>query len=167
MTPTSAGAAPIAIRTGAMSRDPLRLQVHIDGGARGNPGPAGAAVIVRDADDGVVVHQAGIFLGRTTNNVAEYRALLAGLEFAARLGAAEVQVFSDSELLVRQMDGRYRVRNAGLKPLHEQALQMQERFARCSYRHIARAENKDADRLVKQAINLKRDVDGEDAQTNG
>ena len=163
--PTSAGVAPIATPTGTMGREPLRLQVHIDGGARGNPGPAAAAVIVRDAADGAVVHQAGLFLGRTTNNVAEYRALLAGLEFAARLGAAEVQVFSDSELLVRQMNGQYRVRNAGLKPLHERALQMHERFARCSYQHVGRADNRDADRLVNQAINLKRDVDGDEMQT--
>jgi ribonuclease HI len=145
--------------TQATGGNPLRLDVHIDGGARGNPGPAAAAVVVRDSADGAVLQQRGVFLGEATNNVAEYRALLLGLELAAKLRAAEVAIFSDSQLLVRQMQGKYRVRNAGLKPLHEQALQMSDGFTRCSFHHVRREENQDADRLVQEAINLKRNVE--------
>ena len=106
-----------------MSGNSLRLNAHIDGGARGNPGPAAAAFILRDASDGTVVAQTGLYLGRATNNVAEYRALLAALRSARELKAAEVEVLSDSELLVRQMNGQYRVRNAGLKQLHEEKME--------------------------------------------
>jgi probable phosphoglycerate mutase len=140
----------------------LRVTLNIDGGARGNPGPAGAAFVIRAADDGAVLRQRGIFLGRQTNNVAEYRALLAGLEAAAELGASQVEVVSDSELLVRQMNGRYRVRNEDLKKLFDEALALQGKFSACTYRHVRREQNAPADRLVNQAINLKRNVTGDD-----
>jgi len=137
----------------------LRVKVHIDGGARGNPGPAAAGVVIRTEDDGTIIHQAGVFLGRATNNVAEYSALLAGLEAADRLAASEVEVLSDSELLVRQMNGQYRVRNSGLKPLYDRARRLAERFEDFSIRHVRREHNLDADRLVNQALKLERNVE--------
>lgn len=140
----------------------LRVTINIDGGARGNPGPAAAGVIVRCCDDGTVLHQAGVFLGRTTNNVAEYNALLVGLRAAENLGAAEVNCLSDSELLVKQIKGEYRVRNDRLRVLHEEALLLQQKFHRFSIRHVGREQNKEADQLVNRAINLKRNV--EDAE---
>ena len=140
-------------------RDPLRVSIRIDGGARGNPGPAAAGVVITDSEN-TVLHEAGIFLGETTNNVAEYRALLAGMEAAEKLGADEVQILSDAELLVRQMTGEYRVKNETLQGLHAKALELQERFSRCKYRHVAREDNKHADKLVNVAMNLKHNVDG-------
>ncbi|MFP3938340.1 MAG: ribonuclease HI family protein [Phycisphaerae bacterium] len=137
----------------------LRVRLEVDGGSRGNPGPAGAGVVVRDDSDGQVLQEFGIFLGKATNNVAEYRGLLAGLQRAAELGAHEVEVVSDSELLVRQMTGQYRVRNKGLLELYEQAQQFVGRFKKCSFRHVRREQNTAADRLANQAMNLKRDVD--------
>ncbi len=141
-----------------MSRPALHVIVHIDGGSRGNPGPAAAGVVVTAADDGTALHEAGIYIGRATNNVAEYRGLLAGLTTAKRLGAAEVEIVSDSELLVRQMKGQYRVKNAGLRPLFEQARELAESFDRCRFRHIRREENSRADGLVNQALDAKRNV---------
>jgi ribonuclease HI len=143
-----------------MSDKPLRVIVHIDGGARGNPGPAAAGVVVTCADGGEVLHEAGFFLGRATNNVAEYRGLLEGLRLAGELRAEEVQVVSDSQLLVFQMTGQYRVKNEGLKPLHREANELAAQFRKCSYRHVPREENVLADRLVNQAINQQRNVTG-------
>jgi ribonuclease HI len=143
-----------------VSSKPLRVRVHIDGGARGNPGPAAAGVMVCDADDGAVLQEAGFFLGRATNNVAEYRGLLEGLRLASELHAREVEVVSDSQLLVFQMTGQYRVKNEGLKPLHRQALDLAAKFAKCSYRHVRREENTHADRLVNQAMDEERNVTG-------
>ena len=136
----------------------LRAAVHIDGGASGNPGPAAAGVIIRDAEDGQVLQQFAQFLGRATSNVAEYRALLAALRAARALGAEQVQVNSDSELLVRQMTGQYRVRNPGLRVLFEEALALVGGFSRCTFRHVPREQNAEADRLVRRAVNLRRDV---------
>jgi probable phosphoglycerate mutase len=138
----------------------LRVIVNIDGGAKGNPGPAAAGVVIRDAADNQVIYEAGLFLGVATNNVAEYRGLLAGLETAAKLGAGEVEVISDSELLVHQMNGVYRVKNAGLKPLHEQAQTLRTKFSRCTIRHVRREYNECADRLVNLAVRRKRNVEG-------
>ncbi len=137
----------------------LRVVVHIDGGARGNPGPAGAGVVVTDADDGQALYEGGIYIGRATNNVAEYRGLLEGLKVAAALGAAEVEVVSDSQLLVRQMTGQYRVRNAGLQPLFRQARELAEGVERCRFRHVRREENTRADALVNRAIDARRNVE--------
>jgi len=136
---------------------PLRLVINIDGASRGNPGPAAAGVVV--SADGVVIHEAGLFLGQATNNVAEYRALLAGLEKAVQLGAADVEIRSDSELLVRQMNGQYRVRNKGLLPLFEQAYTLTGKFKRCLIKHVPREQNKQADHMANQALNLKRNVE--------
>jgi len=138
----------------------LHVTVNIDGGARGNPGPAGAGVVIR-TQDRQIIHEAGLYLGEATNNVAEYSALLAGLERAAKLGATDVDIISDSELLVRQMNGQYRVKNEGLKPLYEKAMSLSAKFHRCTFRHVRREFNRDADKLVNQAIDVKRDVDGD------
>jgi probable phosphoglycerate mutase len=143
-----------------MGGESLRVVVEVDGGARGNPGPAGAGIVILDAADGAPLHEAGIFIGPATNNVAEYRGLLAGLEAAARLGADEAHVVSDSQLLVRQMTGEYRVRNAGLQPLHARAQELASQFARCTFRHVRREENTRADALANQAMNLRRNVEG-------
>ena len=142
-----------------MTQNSLCVTIHIDGGARGNPGPAAAAAVVRADDDGTVLHEAGVFLGRATNNIAEYRALLLGLNAAASLNAAKVEVLSDSQLLVRQMNGEYRVKSANLQPLQEDAMLLAGRFESCTFRHIRREENEHADRLVNRAINLKRNVE--------
>lgn len=142
-----------------MGERELTVTIHIDGGSRGNPGPAGAGVVIRSADDGTVLFEGGYYLGRTTNNVAEYNGLLRGLERAAGLNAVEAHVHSDSELLVRQMKGQYRVRNAGLKPLYEQARELTGRFARVTFTHVRRELNTDADRLANQAMDLSADVE--------
>ncbi len=143
-----------------MPDEKLRIRAHVDGGARGNPGPAGAGIVLRDADDDEIIHEAGLYLGRATNNVAEYRALLYALETAAQLGAGGVDVFSDSQLMVRQMTGEYRVRNAGLKPLFERAQELAASLGQCTFTHVRREENTEADRLVNEAVNAKRNVDG-------
>jgi tryptophan 2,3-dioxygenase len=129
----------------------VQVVVHVDGGARGNPGPAAAAAVV-SAPDGRVLDESSVTLGHATNNVAEYRGLLLGLERAAALGASEVDVVNDSELIARQVDGSYKVKNADLRPLHEQAKEALARFARWSIRSVPRAENAAADALVNRAL---------------
>lgn len=150
MTPEQAGGAP---RDGA-----LNVVVYIDGGSRGNPGPAAAGVVVSAADDGTVLHEAGLFIGRATNNVAEYHGLLAGLEAARKLGASGVAVRSDSELLVRQMQGVYRVKNEGLIPLFQKARTLCQGLKKVSFTHVPREQNTQADGLVNRALDLKRSV---------
>jgi ribonuclease HI len=128
-----------------------KLTVNVDGGARGNPGPAAIGVVVRN-DDGAVVEQVGETIGTATNNVAEYRALLRGLELAAAHGADEVELIGDSELVVRQIEGRYKVKHADMKELHSQARTMLADFDSWSIRHVKRAQNADADALVNEAL---------------
>ena len=128
-----------------------RLTVNFDGGSRGNPGPAGIGVVVRD-DGGEVLAEVGETIGVATNNVAEYRALLRGIELAAEHGAAELELIGDSLVVVRQVDGGYKVKNAGLKPLHEAVKRALRGFDSWSIRHVLRGENGDADRLVNQAL---------------
>src|SRR5689334_18347540 len=102
----------------------MRVVVHVDGGARGNPGPAAIGAVVTAADDdAAVLAERGEYIGEATNNVAEYRALLLGLELARSVGADEVDVVNDSELVARQIGGEYKVRNAGLKPLYEETME--------------------------------------------
>ncbi len=134
-----------------------RLTVYTDGAARGNPGPAGAGVHVQD-EAGSLLAEDRLYLGEATNNVAEYRALLLGLERARELGAREVEIRADSELMIRQMTGKYRVRNADLQDLHRQARALELGFQRVDYVHIRRESNREADRLANQAIDrqLKR-----------
>ena len=127
-----------------------RVTVNVDGGARGNPGPAAIGVVLRD--DGEVLEEVGETIGEATNNVAEYRALLRGIELAATRGASELELIGDSELVVRQVEGRYKVKNAGMKELHEEVKRALREFDSWSIRHVRRAENADADRLVNQAL---------------
>jgi ribonuclease HI len=128
-----------------------RVTVNVDGGARGNPGPAAIGVVLRD-DGGRIVEEVGEKIGEATNNVAEYKALLRGIELAAAQGASELELVGDSELVVRQVEGKYKVKNAGIKPLHAEVKRALVDFDSWSIRHVRRAENADADRLVNQAL---------------
>jgi ribonuclease HI len=128
-----------------------KLTVNVDGGARGNPGPAAVGVVVRDTD-GEVLESRGETIGTATNNVAEYKALLLGIERAAAHGADELDLIGDSELIVRQVEGRYKVKNAGMKELHAAVKQALEDFDAWSIRHVRREQNADADRLVNEAL---------------
>jgi ribonuclease HI len=125
--------------------------VHVDGGARGNPGPAAAASVL-STPDGQVLDEATQLLGRVTNNVAEYRALLLGLARARALGVNEVEVVNDSELIAKQVRGIYKVKHHDMKPLHTEALASLRGFAKWSIRSVPRAQNADADALVNQAL---------------
>ncbi len=131
--------------------------VNSDGGARGNPGPAGIGVVVR-APDGSVAASGGAYIGETTNNIAEYRALLWGLAIAADLGASDVLVRADSELVVKQLNGAYRVKNEGLKPLFVQAQESRRRFGRVVFEHVRREDNAEADALANEAMDGRCEV---------
>ena len=131
----------------------MRVVVHVDGGARGNPGPAAAAAVV-STPDGEVVDRAWELLGEQTNNVAEYRGLLLGLRRAKALGATEVEVINDSELVARQVTGAYKVKHAALKPLHAEALALLDGFDAWSIRNVPRAQNAEADALVNAALDV-------------
>lgn len=141
-----------------MGSGPLNVVLHVDGGARGNPGPAAAGVVITDAADGQEIYKAGYYLGEATNNVAEYRGLISGLAAAKQLGAATVLAYSDSELLVRQINGIYRVRQPHLKTLFEQAQAEIGSLDRFAIEHVRREKNKEADRLVNLALDSRRDV---------
>ncbi|WP_205698589.1 reverse transcriptase-like protein [Conexibacter sp. SYSU D00693] len=133
----------------------MRLVVHVDGGARGNPGPAAAAAVV-STPEGEVLDEATELLGEVTNNVAEYRGLLLGLARARALGATEVEVVNDAELVAKQVAGEYRVKHPAMKPLHAAALDALGAFARWSVRSVPRADNAHADRLVNEALDGQR-----------
>ena len=129
----------------------MKLVVHVDGGARGNPGPAAAAAVV-STPEGEVLDEAAETLGVATNNVAEYRGLLLGLMRAKELGATEVEVVNDSELVAKQVNGTYKVKHPDMKPLHAAALKALDGFERWSIRSVPRAQNAGADALVNQAL---------------
>ena len=129
----------------------MHLVVHVDGGARGNPGPAAAAAVLSDRE-GHVVDDVGVALGRTTNNVAEYRALLLGLDRARALGATDVEIVNDSELIAKQLTGEYRVRNEELASLHAEALRALEGFESWSITTVPREQNTAADALVNRVL---------------
>jgi ribonuclease HI len=133
----------------------VKVVVHVDGGARGNPGPAAAAAVL-SAPEGEVLDEATRLLGRATNNVAEYHGVLLGAERAQALGAEEVELVNDSELVARQLTGAYKVKHPDMKPLHAQALEALGRFRTWSIRSVPRAQNADADRLVNQALDAAR-----------
>jgi ribonuclease HI len=132
----------------------LELVAHIDGGARGNPGPAAYAAIIT-TPGAKVVKEISQFLGETTNNEAEYAALLAALEYAVGHGARSLKVFSDSELLVRQIRGEYKVKSAGLKPLFRKAQELISRLESFSITHLRREQNREADRLVNKTLDAQ------------
>jgi len=129
----------------------VKLVVHVDGGARGNPGPAAAAAVL-STPGGDVVDEAHELLGVVSNNVAEYRGLLLGLERARALGADEVEVVNDSELVAKQVNGQYKVKHPDMRPLHARAMEALGQFRRWSIRSVPRAQNADADALVNQAL---------------
>ena len=129
--------------------------MHVDGGARGNPGPAAAAAVI-STPDGELLDEVAETIGVATNNVAEYRALLLGLERARALGADEVEVVNDSELVAKQVTGAYKVKHPAMKPLHAQATAALQNFKRWSIRSVPRAQNADADALVNQALDAAR-----------
>ncbi len=122
------------------------ITAYIDGGARGNPGPAGYGVRVESAD-GTLLDELHGALGIATNNVAEYNGLLAALRYALEHGYLDVRIKSDSELLVKQMRGEYKVKHLGLQPLHQQARALSSRLGRVTFEHVRREVNKEADRL--------------------
>jgi ribonuclease HI len=130
---------------------PMNVIVNVDGGARGNPGPAAAACVV-SSPAGDVLDEHARLLGTATNNVAEYRALLLGLERARALGASEVDVIGDSELIAKQVNGVYKVKHPAMRPLYEQAMQALRGFQRWSIRTVPRAQNARADALVNAAL---------------
>ncbi len=133
----------------------MKVVVHVDGGARGNPGPAAAAAVV-STPDGDVLDEARQLLGVATNNVAEYRGLLLGLERARALGADEVEIVNDSELVAKQMNGEYKVKHPDMKPLHAQAKRALAEFDGWRIRSVPRAQNAAADALVNQALDEAR-----------
>ena len=129
----------------------MRVLVNVDGGARGNPGPAAIAAVVQDGA-GEVLEERGEKIGRATNNVAEYRALLLGIERAAALGATELELIGDSELIVRQVKGEYKVKDAALRELHGAVKRALADFESWSIHHVRREQNAEADRLVNEAL---------------
>ena len=133
----------------------MKLIVHVDGGARGNPGPAAAACVI-SSPGGEVLGEHAQLLGTQTNNVAEYRALLLGLAQARELGATEVEVVGDSELIAKQVNGIYKVKHPAMKPLYLEARQALKGFERWSIRTVPRAQNAEADALVNAALDRAR-----------
>ena len=132
----------------------LKVVVNVDGGARGNPGPAAAAAVAT-APDGAVLGEDAAYIGETTNNVAEYRAVLIGLALARSLGATEVEVVNDSELVARQIGGQYKVKQAHLKPLHAEAMEALRGFDRWAVRSVRREHNERADELVNETLDAR------------
>ncbi len=127
------------------------ITAYTDGGSRGNPGPAGYGVRIED-QDGTLLEEFHASIGITTNNVAEYRALIAALEWALAHGHTHVRVRADSELLIKQMRGEYRVKHPGLQPLYEKARELAARIGRVTFEHVRREANRDADRLANAAM---------------
>lgn len=125
--------------------------INTDGAARGNPGPAGIGVVIKDGT-GAIVSEIFEYIGETTNNQAEYRALIAALKEAIRLGAEAVGIFADSELMVSQVKGVYKVKNEGLKPLFDETKELLRKFKFCNIEYIPREKNHEADKLANRAI---------------
>jgi len=128
-----------------------KVVVNVDGGARGNPGPAAVGAVATDPS-GEVLLERNAYIGETTNNVAEYKALLLGLELARELGAGDVEVINDSELVAKQISGQYRVKHAGLKPLYLEAMRAMREFDHAIVRSVRRESNTRADALVNEAL---------------
>jgi ribonuclease HI len=137
------------------SATPATLVVHVDGGARGNPGPAAIGVVV-STPDGEVIDEVAERIGVATNNVAEYQAVLRGIERATALGASQLELINDSELVARQLTGAYKVKHPAMKPLHQQAMAALQAFAGWTIRSVPRAQNARADALVNAALDGER-----------
>jgi len=132
---------------------------YVDGGSRGNPGPAAAAFVLTDPT-GTQLQAKAFFIGRNTNNIAEYTAIIKALEAAKKIGAKQLTVFSDSELLVKQLNGQYKVKSELIRPLFRQAVEQLGGFENWKVQHIVRDKNRETDKLVNQALNLEQDVEG-------
>lgn len=135
----------------------MNLTIHVDGASRGNPGPAGAGVVIL-GDGDVRLHEGGYFLGTQTNNAAEYNALILALQRAIRFGPSRITLRSDSELLVRQLTGQYRVRSQSIAPLFERAQLLLLKFAAWQIRHVPREQNRRADELANMAVDQRKNV---------
>jgi ribonuclease HI len=129
----------------------VKARLYTDGGARGNPGPA-AYGFVLESEDGTLIAAEGAAIGKATNNVAEYSGLIAGLQRAIELHVPQVEVVSDSELMVKQMRGEYRVKNEALRGLYDEAIALARRVGNVEYRHVKRAHNELADKPVNDAL---------------
>ena len=130
-----------------------KLIINTDGGARGNPGPAGIGVVVRD-DSNRIIAEHKSYIGQTTNNVAEYKALILALEEAGKIGADQLIINMDSELVVRQMQGKYKIKEPGLQVLAQEVFKKLRGFKNVTFQHVMREKNKEADKLVNEAIDL-------------
>jgi ribonuclease HI len=144
----------------------MKARLHTDGGARGNPGPAGIGAVLID-ESGEVLGEVAEAIGIATNNVAEYRALIAGLELALAKGIMELEVFMDSELVISQVQGKWKIKNKGLQPLALKASSLLKQFESTTLTHVPRGENADADKLANQgmdAAELDAELDAEGGQ---
>ncbi len=137
----------------------MKLIIKTDGGSRGNPGPAAAGVYITD-HKGKKLYAGGFFLGKTTNNVAEYTGLLRGMEVAGELGGTELKILCDSELIVKQVNGIYKVKNANLRQYYEQIINLKDNFKSVSVSHIYREENTESDALANKSMDVKADIGG-------
>ncbi len=140
-----------------MPQQTKKITIYTDGGSRGNPGPAAAGFILAEPD-GNQLQAKALFLGQATNNVAEYTAIIKALEAAKQIGAKQLMVFSDSELLVKQINGQYKVKSEQIRPLFRQTIDLINEFEECKVKHVTRDKNKQADELVNQALNLEQDI---------
>ena len=143
-----------------------QVTIYTDGGSRGNPGPAAAGFILAEPD-GTQIQSKALFLGEATNNVAEYTAIVEALAAAKRIGAKRLTVFSDSELLVKQVNGQYRVKSEQIRPLFQQVISLINEFEECRIKHVTRDKNKEADGIVNQALNLGRNIEGKSQPNPG
>ncbi|MHC5074267.1 MAG: phosphoribosylglycinamide formyltransferase [Planctomycetota bacterium] len=141
-----------------MNKEPQQIIIYTDGGSRGNPGPSAAAFTLNDAQGKQIAAKA-FYLGETTNNVAEYTSVLKALECAKQYNRQRISIFSDSELLVHQLNGKYKVKSENIRPLFEEVREMLSEFASFEIKHVTRDKNKQADKLVNQALNLQKDID--------
>lgn len=137
----------------------MHLIVRTDGGSRGNPGPAAAGICVENPA-GKVLFSGGFFLGTTTNNVAEYQGILHGLTEAKKLGANRITLYCDSELVTKQLNGLYRVKNAGMKQCYDQVVKVRETFEKVEFIHVLRHMNEHADAMVNESLDMGQDVGG-------
>ncbi|MBN1162890.1 ribonuclease HI family protein [Patescibacteria group bacterium] len=129
----------------------MKLKLYTDGGARGNPGPAAIGIVIRD-DNSKIIKELGLYIGSATNNDAEYKALIKGLEECINLGATNVECVLDSELVVKQLNGEYKVKNTRLKEYWREIKRLESKLSEIEYRHVKRTENKNADALVNQVL---------------
>lgn len=133
----------------------MKYKLFTDGGARGNPGPAAAGVVLKD-DGGKVVKEMGMYLGICTNNEAEYRALILGLKMALKQEVSELECFLDSELVVKQLNGKYKVKNPNLKVFFDSVKKLEFEFSDVTYKHVFRTNNKEADSVVNQVLDAQK-----------